>query len=236
MRNPKDVLIGRIEAAANRRVYDKKVAARRKVEDAARGALKKGQTKVEGKKKGGGGWWPFGKKGGASGGAPTCPGCDKEVDPTWTVCPYCGASFSEAHPGPVTPAGLAPLPVGDAEIAPMVPVNKTMAINLDDLAAPKRRVVGWIVVMVGHQKGTDFRLFEGNNCIGAAADNDIVITDEYLSSKHASIRFEDNRYDFIDHDSTNHSYLNEKQVSKEELIDNDSIRLGRTEFRFKALY
>ena len=78
--------------------------------------------------------------------------------------------------------------------------------------------------------------FEGVNHIGAGADNDIVITDEYLSSRHAAIRYEDGRYEFKDNDSTNGSFLNEKRVTKDELIDNDTIRLGRTELRFKALY
>ena len=114
--------------------------------------------------------------------------------------------------------------------------NRTVAIDIAALKAPSRGVVGWIVALNGPQKGMDFRIMEGKNTMGAAADNDIVITDEYLSSRHSTIRYEDGRYEFIDADSTNGSYINEKRVTKEELIDNDTIRLGRTEFRFKALY
>ena len=119
---------------------------------------------------------------------------------------------------------------------PVIQGDKTMAIDISQLGGPKRTVVGWLVCMNGNQKGIDFRIFDGINTIGAGADCDIVVTDEYLSSKHATIRYEEGKYEFKDNESTNGSYLNEKRTTKDELIDNDTIRLGRTELRFKALY
>ena len=243
-RDPRKVLVGRVEAKINKKVLGAKVAARGKVESKVRGAAKK--VKGGGKKAGAAapakkkakkkmGWWPFGGEEEA-GEAPACHGCGEEVDASWGVCPYCGTSLSGGQApqaGPPIPNAPAP---GGAPSMPQQMANKTMAVNIDALTGPKRQVVGWLVVMKGVQKGTDFRLYDGKNGLGAAADNDIVITDEYLSSRHASIRYEDGTYTFIDNDSTNGSYLNEKKVSKEELIDNDTIRLGRTEMRFKSLY
>jgi len=191
----------------------------KKAKEAAKGAKKKK------------GIWPFGGKKVAEE-ASTCPSCGKETDPSWEACPYCraplGAEDAPAAAGPAVPGG--------GPKVPMVQGDKTMAIDIASLTKPKRGVVGWIVVMSGNQKGQDFRLLEGKNAIGAGADNDIVITDDYLSSKHATIRFEDGRYELIDADSTNGSFVNEKRATKEELIDNDTVRLGRTELRFKALY
>ncbi len=238
-RDPRDVLKGRIDAKVNEKVFKAKRDAMGAAQGAASGAANKAKggggdapaaAPVKKKKKMG---W-FRKKDAAGEGAPTCVGCQAEIDPSWHACPYCGA---EAGGAPVdAPGAAAAVPMPAAPHMPMIAVNKTQAIDIEALKGQMRSVVGWIVVMQGSQKGTDFRLFEGANSIGAAADNDIVITDEYLSSKHASIRFEDGHYELRDNDSTNGSFVNEEKIDREELIDNDSVRFGRTEFRFKALY
>lgn len=242
-RDPRDVLKGRIDAKVNQKVFAAKRNAMGAAHGAAAGAAKKAKggadpAAAQAKKKKKMGWWPFGGEKGGAEGAAACPGCAGEIDTSWAACPYCGTDLGggaadapvAAAPSPqVASAGPSPGPV-------LAPANKTVAIDLEALKGPQRSVVGWIVVMQGSQKGTDFRLYEGTNSIGAAADNDIVITDEYLSSKHAAIRFEDGRYELRDHESTNGSFVNEKKIDREELIDNDSVRFGRTEFRFKALY
>jgi hypothetical protein len=88
----------------------------------------------------------------------------------------------------------------------------------------------------GALKGHDFRLRDGKNMIGTAADADVVLTDQYMSARHAVIRHEDGVFMIVDLDSTNGTYVNDSRISKEEIIDNDRVRLGRTELRFKALY
>lgn len=113
---------------------------------------------------------------------------------------------------------------------------KTVALSLDSINQQSREVVGWVVIMSGEQKGKDFRLFPGRNVVGTSADCDIVLTDAYLSSKHCAVRYEDEQYSMVDLDSTNGTYVNGKKTSKIELIDNDIIRLGKTELKFKALY
>lgn len=241
-RNPKDVIQGRIDAKLNRVQYDAQVAARRKVEGAARGAAKKATGKGGGAqpqakaKKQKMGWWPFGDKEDEAGGGAGCPGCGAEVDASWAACPYCQTPLGQASSAPLqAPVPNAP---GGAPVGPDVPApasNRTMAIDLDQLGGPRKSVRGWMVIIEGQQKGTDFRLFDGVNRIGAGADNDIVVTDEYLSANHAEVRIEGNGYVFVDHGSTNGSFVNDRRVSKEEVIDNDRIRLGRTEFRIKTL-
>ncbi len=244
-KDPRDVVKGRIDSRINSAESDAINQARGAVlrtGDKAQNAARKVVGKGPAKKKKSMSWWPFGKK--DEDAAPACGNCGKEVDPSWQACPYCRSALGAAAPQAraASPAGpAAPLPPGPPNPAnmpnvPMVAGDKTMAIDLSKLAGPRRGVVGWLVCMSGNQKGLDFRIVEGVNHIGAGADNDIVITDEYLSSRHAAIRYEDGRYEFKDNDSTNGSFLNEKRVTKDELIDNDTIRLGRTELRFKALY
>lgn len=246
-KDPRDIVKGKIDSKVNNAQSDAVTAARGAViktgkaaEGAAKKAVGKGQP-AEKKKTKKMGWWPFGGKTDDAA-APACPSCNKEVDPTWQACPYCrgalgpAAQAQAAPPLPNRPGGMVPMNMNNVPNMPSVQGDKTMAIDISQLTGPKRSVVGWLVCMNGNQKGLDFRIFGGVNTIGAAADCDIVVTDEYLSSKHALIRYEDGKYEFKDNDSTNGSFLNEKKTTKDELIDNDTIRLGRTELRFKALY
>jgi len=113
----------------------------------------------------------------------------------------------------------------------------TVALDLSKIAAGTfQACVGWVVVLNGELRGKDYRLVDGKNVLGTAADCDVVLTDAYLSSKHATIRHENGTFTLIDLDSTNGTFLNDRRCSKEELIDNDKIRVGRTEIKFKSLY
>ena len=254
MRDPLEYLKDRVEGRVYRKVNRVKHAVQGAADSASRGVVHKAEKqfddRVAGKKKDGGqekaakkkkkmGWWPFGGDD-EEVATPTCGGCGKEVDDSWDLCPYCGTQIGGGGPAAMPP-GQAPLPAGAGGVPVPQPVagggsQRTVAIDLSDALPQKREVVGWLVVMNGTQKGIDFRIYTGLNNIGAAADNDIVVTDEYLSSRHSMIRYEDGRYELIDNGSTNGSFVNEKRINREELIDNDTIRLGRTELRFKALY
>ncbi|MCB9728355.1 MAG: FHA domain-containing protein [Deltaproteobacteria bacterium] len=99
-----------------------------------------------------------------------------------------------------------------------------------------KECVGWVVALNGPLKGQDFRLVTGKNVMGTAADCDIVLTDQYMSARHAVLRHEEGVFVLVDLDSTNGSFVNGDRTSKEELIDNDRLRLGRTELKFKSLY
>lgn len=114
--------------------------------------------------------------------------------------------------------------------------EKTVAIDLNQInRGTFKPAVGWVVVLNGELRGRDFRLVDGKNTMGTAADCDVVLTDPYLSSKHAVIRHENGVFTLVDLDSTNGTYLNDRRCSKEDMIDNDKVRLGRTELKFKSV-
>lgn len=100
----------------------------------------------------------------------------------------------------------------------------------------KPPIVGWLVAMNGRDQGEDYKIRAGKNTIGSSPDNDICIGDSYASGKHASLKFADNEYFITDLDSSNGTVVNEKEISKMELKDNDVIRIGETKFKFKALF
>ncbi len=159
----------------------------------------------------------------------TCPN-GHPLDPSWEVCPYCRQAEQQ---------GVKPVHVqanGGGAVA-----GKTMAVNLDEVMGSQhvnKAVVGWLVCMHGPQKGQDFRLFDGRNVLRTAADCDVVVYDPYVAARHCVIMIESGnaRYIIQDLDSRNHTFVNNRQVMKQDLIDNDEVKLGSVQYRFKALY
>jgi len=159
-----------------------------------------------------------------------CMSCGSELQADWDMCPYCGTPVGQVGASAPAPQIGIPAPVGDTG-------EKTVAISIGDLDKKEQRsVVGWIVAQNGNHRGEDFRIYDGKNILGTAADCDIVITDPYLSAKHATIRHENGNFQVTDLDSMNGTFVNQKRCTKSDLIDNDTIRLGRTEFKFKSLF
>ena len=161
----------------------------------------------------------------------SCMNCGSALQPDWDMCPFCGTPVGQVG-GPGAPQPMmpgAPQPVDTGE--------KTVALNLDQLnVGQQKTVVGWIVAQNGNHRGEDFRIYDGKNILGTAADCDIVITDPFLSARHCTIRHENGNFQVTDLDSRNGTFVNQKRCSKADLIDNDTIRLGRTEFKFKSLF
>jgi hypothetical protein len=73
--------------------------------------------------------------------------------------------------------------------------------------------------------------------IGRVPDNKLVLSDTKASSHHAEIRAVDNGYTITDLGSTNGTFVNEQQISKNEprnLNANDTIRIGDTRITYEV--
>jgi Inner membrane component of T3SS, cytoplasmic domain len=154
-----------------------------------------------------------------------------QMEDTWEVCPYCQRSgFQPGPPAVTVKTRLESDPRGSAAQA----AGRKGVLIADK---PKLPVVGWFVALTGSQKGEDFRVREGPNIIGSAPDADIVLNDAAISGKHASLRYKDQRFTITDLDSTNGTFLNDRAdpIAREELKDNDTIRLGEVTLKFKSL-
>ncbi len=160
-----------------------------------------------------------------------------QMEDSWEICPYC------QRPGfqtPSAPSSSAKTRLDfetvtmSSKPADTPAARKTVLLNDRQ---PKRNLVGWLVAMDGPQQGEDFRVRDGQNIIGAAPDSDIALRDESVSSKHASVRFRDGSFFVTDLDSTNGTFLNTgpTPVAREELKDNDLLRIGAVTLKFKAL-
>ena len=101
--------------------------------------------------------------------------------------------------------------------------------------APAAGEDAWLVVERGGglKAGERFDLFGGLS-IGRSSDSDIQIEDRYASGLHARVYTRGSRYYLEDMNSTNGTLLNDGSVTGEaELIADDVIRIGDTEFRFE---
>ena len=94
---------------------------------------------------------------------------------------------------------------------------------------------GWIVVERGGglKEGARFDLFGGLS-IGRSGEADVQIDDRYASGLHARIYAHGGRFYVEDLKSTNGTLLNDDPLAGEaELMADDLIRIGDTEFRFE---
>ena len=156
-----------------------------------------------------------------------------QMEDSWAVCPYCQRTgFQGASPSPGVKTRLeGEVPKEAAPAAPSVG-RKTVVLT----EKRKSPVVGWFVALTGDQKGEDFRIRDGQNVIGSAPDAEIVLRDSGVSGKHASLRYKDQKFFLTDLDSTNGTYLNDgpNPIAREELKDNDVVRIGEVSLKFKC--
>jgi Inner membrane component of T3SS, cytoplasmic domain len=157
-----------------------------------------------------------------------------QMEDSWEICPYCQRTgfAGVTNPGAQAKTRLE----GEASPAPpAAPLGSRKTVLLTEQR--KAPVVGWFVAMDGEQKGEDFRIRDGQNILGSGADADIVIRDGTVSSRHASLRYKDHKFYLTDLDSTNGTFLNDasESLAREELKDNDVVRLGAISLKFKCL-
>jgi hypothetical protein len=156
-----------------------------------------------------------------------------QMEESWEICPYCQRTGFAGLPDPAAQAKTRL----EGDTGPLLTTaagTRKTAILTEQRKAP---VVGWFVALDGEQKGEDFRVRDGQNIIGSGPDADIIIRDATVSARHASLRYKDQKFYLTDLDSTNGSFLNNasETLAREELKDNDVVRLGAISLKFKCL-
>lgn len=164
-------------------------------------------------------------------------------------CPHCGMSAGENINGdqttvPLNVTGLSnsstvtePLnspaasPVAAPVTAPAkadvtIDNDKTLPVTADMLDGMMERpapVVGWLVCTEGVNKGTDYRLHQGRNFIGRAAEMDVCIKGDNTVSRSS--------HAVIVYDPRGNLYLAQPGDSKELLYINDALVLNPVELK-----
>ncbi|MEM6367297.1 MAG: FHA domain-containing protein [Myxococcota bacterium] len=104
------------------------------------------------------------------------------------------------------------------------------------MSTPNRPVAVQQAHVVIDGPGHDARpvaLREGINAIGRLPANDIILTDALVSRHHARISFLEGRATVQDLGSHNGSFLNERRVYTASLRDEDVIRIGSFQLKFR---
>lgn len=96
-------------------------------------------------------------------------------------------------------------------------------------------IVGWLVPLNGVDAYKTMRLRSGMTKIGTAPPADLVINDGFMSTEHCQITVSPAGFTLIDNGATNGCYVNDRKIQKHELVDNDMITLGKTNFKFKSI-
>jgi hypothetical protein len=161
-----------------------------------------------------------------------------QIDDSWDICPYCqrtGYQTTGAGSGAKTRLEVDSIVAPKTTASASVPSSRKTVL-MSERPTP-RYLVGWLVAYDGEQQGEDFRVRDGQNIIGTAPDCDIVLRDETISSKHASLRYKDGAFYLTDLDSTNGTYLNgsNEPAARIELRSDDMVRFGAVTLKFKSL-
>ncbi|HEX3475841.1 MAG TPA: FHA domain-containing protein [Kofleriaceae bacterium] len=144
-----------------------------------------------------------------------------------------GVKVFSSKPQPLPPPIVAPV-MAPEPARPAGPM-KTVMMNAggDDGGFP---IVGWLVPLNGTQAYQTFKLRSGGTKIGTASPCDIVINDGFMSTEHCQINASPQGFMLVDGGSTNGSYVNERKIQgKQDLVDNDLVTLGKTNFKFKSI-
>jgi len=116
--------------------------------------------------------------------------------------------------------------------APVPPVGppREPTVEMGRPPAPE----GWLVLRSGPRTGQQFGLKRGRNTVGRDPNRaDIVLDDETVSGEHARIQFEQGHFYIYDLASTNGTYINNRRVQRQLLMDGDVVRFGNTQAVFK---
>lgn len=165
-----------------------------------------------------------------------CLSCQQEAESVWKVCPYCGRPLTCESVTPCVPTPIDPETASPRSCEPTAQGTAVLPPQQRDL--PIQSVsdgnVGWLVPLDGPNIGKLFVIGD-RVLIGAAEDCSLTIADPALSGRHAEIVLgPQNRYRITDLGSRNGTYVNDRAIVSEDLVDGDNLRMGRTTFRFKS--
>lgn len=142
-----------------------------------------------------------------------------------------GVKIFSSKPAPLPPPVIAaPMP------EPPKP-GKALTVMIDSAGGTDGfPIVGWLVPLNGTQAYQTFKLRSGGTKIGTAPPCDVVVNDGFMSTEHCMVNASPQGFTLVDGGSTNGCYVNERKIQgKQDLVDNDLVTLGKTNFRFKSI-
>ncbi|MGH2452003.1 MAG: FHA domain-containing protein [Candidatus Limnocylindria bacterium] len=111
------------------------------------------------------------------------------------------------------------------------------AMRSEEAAAARPSGIAYLVVQRSHRGGPrvgDRLPLRAMSAIGRDAGNDVVVSDEAASARHATLSFSDGDWWIDDLESTNGTLLNGVRVEKRErMYYGDELEIGRIALRLE---
>lgn len=147
---------------------------------------------------------------------------------------YCSEDYG-AYPVTTSSVSVSPVTVSTS------PAQQTYAPPQPQI--PPTEVIGavqpptaWLVMRAGNRSGKQYGLRRGRNVIGRDATQcEVIVDDSTVSKRHAEIRYENGQFVLYDLASTNGTFVNNRRVQRQGLLDGDDVRLGHVTFVFKQV-
>ncbi len=174
-------------------------------------------------------------------------------DTKYDQCPHCGMkakTFEASENNMNDMVTVAQYDVGVSEQVPVYMNNQSMKqfvrMDIDDSRTiafhssikGNDYVTGWLVCILGPEKGRDYRLHHGFNKIGRGYNMDVPILEDMYISKdtHCSIVYEPKSNMFyLTPSMGNLTYMNGNIVQETKTLSSgDVIHIGESEFEFIA--
>ena len=146
-----------------------------------------------------------------------CDNCQVENKSGATTCSECGAELQfEGHLDETISFKL-----GEQ-------LEDERSIDVNQLAAD-----GPVLVIIrGRNIGSSYPLGSGEISIGRDPISDIFLDDITVSRKHATIVTNDDTSIIVDAGSLNGTYVNKKQIDRDNLKDRDEVQIGKFKLVF----
>lgn len=138
-------------------------------------------------------------------------------------------------PTVVTPRAepIAPRP---APAPPPAAANPAGATEYVDVRAMlPNQVVGVLVAIEGELEGEVYRIYDGENRLGRSPDCEIELPSRKISREHTKLIHQDGMFVIAPLSDQNPTILNDERTDGAELSDGDTIKLGRTTFKFRSI-
>lgn len=144
---------------------------------------------------------------------------------------FVSGAYAPLPPSPLPPTVSAPPPIPAAPPPrPAPPLEPTRRVG------EPLPVTAWLVAQSGPRAGKQLGLSTGRNMIGRDGSRcDLILDDASVSAQHAQVRYEHGQFVIHDLASTNGTFVNNRRIQRQSLMDNDVIRLGSATLVFKTV-
>ncbi len=160
-----------------------------------------------------------------------CPKCSQTIVEGSRFCMHCGFHLIGHEM-----EGMTVLEKGEKTVLEFEgDLSEKTKLIQEESIRQKPLFFAWLVRLDGPDQGRDYRILKEKISIGKAEDSDLVIQNDFVSRTHALLTYEKGKFVLNDLGSTNHTFVNDKKISKRILKDDDVIKFGGASYKFKCL-